>query len=105
MKKLTIPVAGLVSVMTLGSSFAAYADLPLFNMVPADPPIVGRVDCTSEGFGTKNLGLTLTFIKSWDEMGFDVTEGMQDEAEYFDLENAGEFIKVIVHPTCNIGPN
>lgn len=105
MKKLTIPVAGLVSAVMLGSSSAAYADPPIFNMVPADPPLVGKVDCTAEGLGTKNIGMTLTFIKSWTALGFDVTEGMQDQAEFFGLDNAGEFMKVIALPGCNIGPN
>ena len=105
MKKTAVPVAVMAAATILGSSFAAHADLPIFSMLPADPPLVGRVDCTGEGLGTKNIGQTLTFLKSWTAAGFDVTENMDTQADFFGLDNAGEFIKVIALPGCNLGPN
>lgn len=102
-KKLTAALAG---ALVLGTSTFAYADPPIFSLVPADPPLNGKVDC-SDVFGgfmdlrPKNLGQELTIFKAFNGVSFSI----HDAFLFDDFDTVGDLLKNEMENICNIGPN
>ena len=100
MKKSIILAAFLARPMITGMGSVTYAGDMTFSLVPADPPLNGKVNCTMVGL-KKNQGLSLTFLKWVNE---DASLNIHDQATFFGFANAGDFHKVIAAPACNISP-
>lgn len=100
-KKLTAALAG---ALILGTSTFAYADPGVFSLVPADPPLNGRVDCTDafgEAFAPKNPGQISTILKAFGGPSASV----HDQFIIFGVDNGGDLAKSVVFELCNVGPN
>lgn len=115
MKNSAIPVAMMAAAMMLGASSAAYAaehNVALFGLVPANPPLNGKVDC-SDVFGgfmdlrPKNLGQELTIFKAFNGANFSLRTAFLFEEEFDpdNFDNVGDILKNEMENICNIGPN
>ncbi len=106
-----ILTASLAGALILATSTFAYADPPLFNLVPADPPLNGKVDCSEIlapfGFFPKNLGQELTIIKAYNGASFSLRTAFVCEEEFDpdNFDNVGDILKNEMENICNIGPN
>ncbi len=104
--------ASLAGALILGTSTFAYADPPIFSLVPADPPLKGKVDC-SDVFGgfmdlrPKNLGQELTIFKAFNGVNFSIRSAFLFEEEFDPdtFDNAGDLLKNEMENICNLGPN
>ena len=94
----------LAGALILGTSTFANADPGMFSLVPADPPLNGKVDCSQIlaqfGFFPKNLGQELTIFKAFNGASFSIRTAFL----FDDFDTTGDLLKNEME-ACNIGPN